>query len=240
MDLVPPRGAEPVGLDLQQVPVLSIDQIRAIRASNDYVERPAGPEPAAQPGLFFVPDERRRGQIPRSQSLHQHAHLAHLSHSSTVSSMSRSSTASDQRLLASLTPSRSSLAAVRSQPKAELKPDALGKRLAEAGQAGRHLLICERCGRCKCQECGAPRSLPSCWLCRQRCLCSAEAAVENGTCLCCVKGLFYHCQADDEDDCADRPCSCRPAHLCSRWAAMALLSLCLPCLCCYPAPPSCA
>ncbi|XP_036380804.1 protein sprouty homolog 3 [Megalops cyprinoides] len=240
MDLAPSRRADPDGLDLQQVPVLSIDQIRAIRASNDYVERPAVPPepaaaaPAAQPGLFLAHDERH-AQLPRSQSHHQHAHLAHLSRSSTVSSMSRSSAASDQRLLAGLTPSHSGLLpVVRSQPKGELKPDRLGKGPAEAEDFGRHLFICERCGRCKCRECGAPRSLPSCWVCEQRCLCSAESVVENGTCLCCVKGLFYHCSADDEDNCADRPCSCGPGRACARWGTMALMSLCLPCLCCYP------
>ncbi|XP_035288319.1 protein sprouty homolog 3 [Anguilla anguilla] len=247
MDLAPPRQTELDELDLQPVPVLSIDQIRAIRASNDYVERPLALEPGAPSGLFLAQDERhgerhserQGGHIPRSQSLHYHAHLAQVSHSSTVSSLSRSSTTSDQRLLGR---SRSSLLPVRSQPKAELKPDALGKRLAEAGRPGRrpsrhpsrHLLICERCGRCKCAECGTPRSLPSHWLCQQRCLCSAESALEGASCLCCVKGLFYHCSADDEDDCADRPCSCGPAHRCSRWAAMGALSLCLPCLCCYP------
>ncbi|XP_061106124.1 protein sprouty homolog 3 [Conger conger] len=235
-DLAPSRRAEPDVLDLQQVPVLSIDQIRAIRASNDYVERPLVAEPGAQTGLFFIQEERHHHgrRIPRSQSLHHQAHLAQVSQSSTVASLSRSSTASDQRLLSGPGRSASGPPPVRSQPKPQLKPDALGKRLSEAGSLSRHLLICERCGRCKCQECGAARSLPSCWLCDQRCLCSADSALETATCLCCVKGLFYHCSADDEDNCADRPCSCGPAHRCSRWAAMALLSLCLPCLCCYP------
>ena len=130
-----------------------------------------------------------------------------------------------------------------SQPKSDSnkKSDALGKAgLAGEGLSGEdhlglHLFICERCGRCKCGECVAPRVLPSCWACGQRCLCSAETAVEYGTCLCCVKGLFYHCSAeDDEDNCADRPCACTPAHACSRWGTMALLVPFLPCLCCYP------
>ncbi|TNN36659.1 Protein sprouty 3 [Liparis tanakae] len=240
------------GLDLQQVPVLSLDQIRAIRANNDYVDRPVALEPATQSGFFYAHDDRYphgvyphypppsfHPALPRSQSQQQHAQLSHLSRSSTrSSSMSRNSATSDQRLLAGLTPSHSGLASVvRSQPKGELKPDAsFGKGLAEdEAEPGLHLFICERCGRCKCQECCAPRRLPSCWACGQRCLCSAESAVEYGTCLCCVKGLFYHCSAqDDEDNCADRPCSCGPAHACARWGTMGLLALCLPCLCCYP------
>lgn len=232
--------------------VLSLDQIRAIRANNDYVERPVALEPASQSGFFLVHDDRyphgayiHHTQPPfpsamsRSQSQQQHTHLSHLSRSSTISSsMSRTSATSDQRLLAGLTPSHSGLgSAVHSQPKGELKPDSsLGKRLAESeAELSLHQFICERCGRCKCQECCAPRHLPSCWACGQRCLCSAENAVEYGTCLCCVKGLFYHCSAqDDEDNCADQPCSCAPAHACARWSAMGLLALCLPCLCCYP------
>uniref|UniRef100_A0AAY4E9Z5 Uncharacterized protein n=1 Tax=Denticeps clupeoides TaxID=299321 RepID=A0AAY4E9Z5_9TELE len=233
----------------EDVPVLSIDQIRTIRASNDYVERPVALEPASQSGIFYAHDEQIHHhhhhhhvhQIPRSQS-QQQAHLAHLSRSSTISSsMSRGSATSDQRLLAGLTPPHSSslapitgaMTVVRSQPKGDMgKSEPLGKGLAE--DLGMHLFICERCGRCKCQECGTPRQLPSCWGCGQRCLCSAESAVEYGTCLCCVKGLFYHCSADDEDNCADRPCACTSAHACSRWGTMALLAPCLPCLCCYP------
>lgn len=239
------------GLDLQQVPVLSLDQIRLIRANNDYVDRPVALEPASQSGFFYALDDRHphaglphqhsqasfHPALPRSQS--QHAHPSRLSRSSTISSsMSRTSATSDQRLLAGLTPSHSGLgSAVRSQPKGELKHDApFGKSLMEdEAELGRHLFICEGCGRCKCQECCAPRRLPSCWACGQRCLCSAESAVEYSTCLCCVKGLFYHCSAqDDEDNCADRPCSCAPAHACARWGTMGLLALCLPCLCCYP------
>ncbi|XP_030649291.1 protein sprouty homolog 3 [Chanos chanos] len=231
MDSAPPLRMDPDVLDLPQVQVLSIEQIRSIRASNDYVERPLPAEPpVTQPGVFYI-HEDRHGPLPRSQSQHQNPHPAHLSRSSTVSSMSRTSTASDQRLLGALTPSQT---VVRSQPKGELKPAPLGKGLADGEDLGLHLLICERCGKCKCQECCAPRSLPSCWACGQRCLCSPESAVEYGTCLCCVKGLFYHCAADDEDDCADRPCSCAPGRACVRWGTMSLLAVCLPCLCCYP------
>ncbi|XP_061658473.1 protein sprouty homolog 3 [Syngnathoides biaculeatus] len=237
------------GLDLQQGPVLSLDQIRAIRAHNDYVDRPVALELASQSGFFYAHDERhphgiysqhpqspRHTPLPRSQS-QQHTHISRLSSSSTVSSfISRTSGGSDQRLLAGLTPSHSGLASVvRAQPKGELKHDAsLSKILAEE-ELGRHQFICERCARCKCQDCCTSRRLPSCWACGQRCLCSAESMVEYGTCLCCIKGLFYHCSAqDDEDNCADQPCSCAPTHALARWGIMGLLAVCLPCLCCYP------
>ncbi|XP_072231527.1 protein sprouty homolog 3 [Leuresthes tenuis] len=227
--------------------VLSLDQIRAIRANNDYVERPVALEPASQSGFFHAHEDRyphgayayNSSALSHRDSQQQHTHLSHLSRSSTVSSsMSRTSATSDQRLLAGLTPSHSNLCSViHSQPKRELKPDASLEKhpTDDEAELGLHLFICELCGRCKCQECCAPRRLPSCWACGQRCLCSVESAVEYGTCLCCVKGLFYHCSSqDDEDNCADRPCSCTPAHACARWSAIGLLALCLPCLCCYP------
>ncbi|KAG7247329.1 hypothetical protein CRUP_030826, partial [Coryphaenoides rupestris] len=237
------------GLDLQPVPP-------AVRACNDYVDRPVFREPLSHeerlpfgpPGPVLQP--LGSGSLPRSQSHNQAAAPGSwLSRSSTVSSsMSRHSAASDQRLLSrGPTRSQSGLAGapVRSQPKGELKPRASpGKDRTEAeleAELGMHMFICERCGRCKCGECCAPRRLPSCWACGERCLCSAECLAEHATCLCCVKGMLYHCSAqggdDDDEACAaDRPCSCGAAHrgCAGRWAAMGLLSLCLPCLCCYP------
>ncbi|KAM6984613.1 protein sprouty homolog 3 [Aplochiton taeniatus] len=234
-------------LDPQAGQILSLDQIRSIRASNDYVDRvvPLALEPSSGSGFFYVQGERYAfggypppQPAPPSRSPTQpHSHLVHLSRSSTISSsLSRVSAASDQRLLAGLTPSHSGLGpAVHSQPKGELKAQA-----ADGALPGKHLFICERCGRCKCGECCAARRLPSCWACGGRCLCSAESALEYVTCLCCVKALFYHCSAQDEEEqCADRPCSCSRRQACARWSVMGLLALCLPCLCCYPPARSC-
>ncbi|XP_038604154.1 protein sprouty homolog 3 [Tachyglossus aculeatus] len=236
-------------------PVRSLDQIRSVRASNDYVERPAASFQAArshpslsQPGPKAAewPQVSGRGDLPRSLSQHQQmqAPALPLSKWSTASSMSRSTTASDQRLLGSLTPSPSGQSLVRTQPQPGGDPKAEDRLLK--GPAGKgpgpgpglhagsgHMLICEECGRCKCVRCSSARRLPSCWLCNQRCLCSPDSLLDYGTCLCCVKGLFYHCSSDDEDNCADDPCSCGPGACCTRWAAMSLLSLFLPCLCCY-------
>lgn len=108
------------------------------------------------------------------------------------------------------------------------------------GVDGRHRLVCERCGKCKCAECTAPRSLPSCLACDGQCLCSAESALEHGTCMCLVKGAFYHCSNDDEgDSCADQPCSLSRAHCCPRFLCMGLLSTLFPCLLCYPPVKGC-
>ncbi|CAJ1087071.1 protein sprouty homolog 2 [Xyrichtys novacula] len=98
---------------------------------------------------------------------------------------------------------------------------------------GAHSNKCEDCGRCCCDECTRPRVLPSCWMCGHRCVCSMQNMVEYGTCVCCVKGLFYHCSSDDEDTCADKPFSCTQQHCCVRWTTVSLLSLLFPCLLCY-------
>lgn len=96
-------------------------------------------------------------------------------------------------------------------------------------------IICRECGRCRCEACRQPRPMPSFWLCHNFCLCSAETCVDYGSCLCCVKGLMYHCASRDGDDdtCADDPCSCGPHRRLGRWSCLALTSLALPCLCCY-------
>ncbi len=148
------------------------------------------------------------------------------------------STSSGQRLLSSQI--------IRTQPKrAELNSEEL-KPLNDESRAvvavpgsgspkyqGIHSDKCEDCGRCCCSECSRPRVLPSCWMCGRRCVCSVQSAVEYGTCVCCVKGLFYHCSSDDEDTCADKPFSCTQAHCCVRWTTVSLLSLLFPCLLCY-------
>ncbi|KAM8834694.1 protein sprouty homolog 4 [Synchiropus splendidus] len=99
----------------------------------------------------------------------------------------------------------------------------------------KHLLLCEQCGKCRCTECTLPRTLPSCWVCNQECLCSAQSLVDAATCMCLVKGIFYHCTEDEDDEgsCADKPCSCSQANCCARWSFMTALSFVLPCLVCY-------
>lgn len=101
-------------------------------------------------------------------------------------------------------------------------------------------IICMVCGRCKCVACASPRALPSVWLCDNCCLCSLESALDTVTCMCCVKAAFYHCgermdqDADKEDSWVDSPCSCSQNKWWLRWGCLALMSLPLPCLVCYP------
>ncbi|XP_077975903.1 uncharacterized protein LOC144431945 [Styela clava] len=103
---------------------------------------------------------------------------------------------------------------------------------------------CPQCGNCnkqsKRETRARCRSSAHCWTCNQRCLCNVDTCVETATCVCCVKGLFYHCLShEDEDSYADEPCSCQSDKRCLRWTLMGMLSLCLPCLCCYPIARGC-
>ncbi len=58
--------------------------------------------------------------------------------------------------------------------------------------------------------------------------------IEAVTCLQCAKCLLYHCMSDSEGDYA-HPCDCSDAdgHRTRRWIGLTLLSILVPCLCCY-------
>lgn len=103
-------------------------------------------------------------------------------------------------------------------------------------------IMCEYCGKCRCESCREPAPLPSRWLCDNSCFCSAETALDYASCLCCVKGLFYHCgdggsgveaEAEGAGSCADEPCSCAGSRRLARWTCLGALTLALPCLLCY-------
>ncbi|CAD1480275.1 unnamed protein product, partial [Heterotrigona itama] len=115
-------------------------------------------------------------------------------------------------------------------------------------------IMCNFCGRCRCESCREPPPLPSKWLCDNKCFCSAETILDYASCLCCVKGLFYHCVdgnggggggggsgsggggggiGEGAGSCADEPCSCTGNRRASRWACLGALTLVMPCLLCY-------
>lgn len=110
---------------------------------------------------------------------------------------------------------------------------------SRVGSVHRDSVICSKCGKCKCGACREPRELPSWWFCGKKFEISAKSAVNICTCVCCVKGVFYHYSKDYQQDsvdgmCSDEPCAgCERPQCLKRWACMALLSLCLPCLCIY-------
>nr|XP_057908885.1 protein sprouty homolog 1 [Doryrhamphus excisus] len=265
--------------EFQHAAILSLDQIKAIRSSNEYTE---GPSVARRPPVPRMPPrphekQERTHEVMlvnvnnnyehRPSGHHHHHHVGvvggqHHSGSrvpglsrststgSAASSGSNSSASSEQGLLARSPPSRlSSQRPVRTQPKpkglphfpqAPLKGKPDSSSPSKVSPASGHQFICERCGKCKCGECTAPRTLPSCLACNGQCLCSAESALEHGTCMCLVKGIFYHCSNDDEgDSCADHPCSLSHSHCCSRFLCMGLMSVLFPCLLCYPPVKGC-
>ena len=74
------------------------------------------------------------------------------------------------------------------------------------------------------------------------------ACVERATCLCAARALLYHCATDDDGDygtvCGGgREASSRSPSSERRrrrkWLLLALLSVVLPCLWCYPALTAC-
>ena len=103
-------------------------------------------------------------------------------------------------------------------------------------------IFCQVCGKCKCEACCRPRKLPQKWLCGGTCLCSKTTVVDTLSCMCCVKGLFYHCTKDSEIeiDPNNNPCACAGNNNGVRWATMTLLCPVLPCLLTYPILGACA
>ncbi|XP_075868700.1 protein sprouty homolog 2 [Nelusetta ayraudi] len=211
-------------------PILALDRIRTTGGANEYTE---GPTAAQRSSASDV--EPADAAAPSTQNGNASGSP------SGVDGAVQPAGGEDSGIGAS--PGQRLLQVVRAQPKQhseELKPlggGGGGGGPAEGGgeaakPEGVHTK-CEDCGRCRCRECRQPRALPSCWLCGRRCVCSAQTAAEYGTCVCCVKGLFYHCSSDDEDTCADKPFSCAPPRRCARWAAASLLALLFPCVLCY-------
>ncbi|KAI1887316.1 hypothetical protein AGOR_G00189050 [Albula goreensis] len=250
--------------ELQRTAILSLDQIKAIRSSNEYTEGPSvvrKPAPRTAPRLekqertheIILVNvnnnyEHRTTGHPGPLGPQHGGRLPVLSRStstgSAASSGSNSSASSEQGLLGRSPPARPGPAyrpdrAVRTQPKPSALPEEVLKPLGKE-DISKHQFICEQCGRCKCGECTAPRTLPSCLACGGQCLCSADSVLEHSTCMCLVKGVFYHCSNDDQgDSCADNPCSLSRSHCCSRFLCMGFMSLLFPCLLCYPPAKGC-
>ncbi|XP_053687518.1 sprouty-related, EVH1 domain-containing protein 1 isoform X2 [Sabethes cyaneus] len=62
-----------------------------------------------------------------------------------------------------------------------------------------------------------------------------KTAIENMSGMLCARCMLYHCMKDSEGETASHPCSCTAESGCTkRWIGLALLSLLVPCLWCYP------
>lgn len=57
----------------------------------------------------------------------------------------------------------------------------------------------------------------------------------------CARCMIYHCMSDAEGETTQHPCDCNASEsgCTKRWLGLALLSLFVPCLCCYPPLRSC-
>nr|XP_056715893.1 protein sprouty homolog 4 [Euleptes europaea] len=222
----------PYGRLQHPLTILPIDQMKTTHVENDYIDNPTLVQLATQK---YPRGPHEPTHPPRCEQDVTHPWISFSGRPSSISSSS--STSSDQRLLDHMAPApvadQSSPRAVRIQPKViNCKP--LDLKGPTSLELDKHFLLCEACGKCKCKECALPRTLPSCWVCNQECLCSAQNLVNYSTCMCLVKGVFYHCtNEDDEGSCADHPCSCSHSNCCARWSFMSALSLFLPCLLCY-------
>ncbi|XP_051871017.1 protein sprouty homolog 4 [Pristis pectinata] len=230
---------------LQHATILPMDQMKPNRLENDYVENPIATQPSRNPNAHSRPSpQERRASSHRDQGcdhheLSNHSSVSWTSISRPGSISSSSSTSSDQRLLDHAAPP--SVAdhlgcqrAVQSQPKSSGSKAIDLKETSQRQETGKHVLLCEGCGKCKCTRCTSPRTLPYCWVCNQRCQCSPQDIVNYATCMCLVRGIFYHCTNEDEEgSCADHPCSCSHSNCCARWCCMGTMSVFLPCLLCY-------
>ncbi|XDV39260.1 hypothetical protein PO909_008524 [Leuciscus waleckii] len=215
----------PYGRLQHPLTIYPIDQMKSLHLENDYIDTPAVPDATTHPWISF-------SGRPSSIS-------------------SSSSTSSDQRLLDHAAPppvvdpyntgNGHGRTLGAEQPKVMSSKTQNLKAVTALPVEKKHVLLCEKCGKCRCTECTLPRALPSCWVCNQDCLCSAQNLVDSVTCMCLVKGVFYHCTDEDEEgSCADKPCSCSHSNCCARWSFMAAVSLVLPCLMCYLPATGCA
>ncbi|KAK9881431.1 hypothetical protein WA026_016317 [Henosepilachna vigintioctopunctata] len=65
-----------------------------------------------------------------------------------------------------------------------------------------------------------------------------RSTIDALTCMGCVRCFCYHCAADSEGEFAPQPCDCvtgdNKKECTRRWLGLTLLSLCMPCMWCYP------
>ncbi|XP_055693912.1 sprouty-related, EVH1 domain-containing protein 1 isoform X1 [Lutzomyia longipalpis] len=62
-----------------------------------------------------------------------------------------------------------------------------------------------------------------------------RVGLDNMSGMVCARGMLYHCMSDPEGDMPAHPCECVNDSGCTkRWLGLALLSLLVPCLWCYP------
>ncbi|XP_065203297.1 sprouty-related, EVH1 domain-containing protein 2-like isoform X2 [Planococcus citri] len=63
-----------------------------------------------------------------------------------------------------------------------------------------------------------------------------RTSIDTVTCIPCARTMVYHCMSDSEGNFAQQPCECDTSDsgCAKRWLGLAILSIILPCLWCYP------
>lgn len=112
---------------------------------------------------------------------------------------------------------------------------AASKKIPVSTSNSESTIFCQDCGKCKCEACCRPRKLPEKWLCGGTCLCSQTTIIDTLSCMCCVKGLVYHCTKDQTPEQEDSG-----RHNLVKWATLATCWPFIPCLLTYPLLSTCA
>lgn len=190
----------PYGRLQHPLTIYPIDQMKSLHLENDYIDTPAviSQQPPShkastrgQEVLLGAPHHPHlsRCEVPDATT---HPWISFSGRPSSISSSS--STSSDQRLLDHAAPTPvvdpyntgnghgRTLGA--EQPKVLSSKTQNVKAVAALPVEKKHALLCEKCGKCRCTECTLPQALPSCWVCNQECLCSAQNLVDSVTCMC--------------------------------------------------------
>ncbi|XP_014274571.1 sprouty-related, EVH1 domain-containing protein 2 isoform X1 [Halyomorpha halys] len=108
-------------------------------------------------------------------------------------------------------------------------PSAQGLSSKSGGSGGRRKETCRHCQEPFCADNnvrGSCEYAPDC----------VKSSINTVACISCAQCMLYHCMSDPEGDFGQHPCECGPVdESCSkRWIGLALLSLIVPCLWCYP------
>uniref|UniRef100_A0A0V0GCJ1 Putative signal transduction protein enabled n=1 Tax=Triatoma dimidiata TaxID=72491 RepID=A0A0V0GCJ1_TRIDM len=110
------------------------------------------------------------------------------------------------------------------------QPTSLSKCQSNIASAGSRRK--ERCRHCQEPFCSEQNVRGSCEYAPD----CVKASINAVACISCAQCMLYHCMSDPEGDFVQHPCECGPVDdTCSRrWIGLALLSLVVPCLWCYP------
>ncbi|XP_076385495.1 sprouty signaling antagonist, partial [Megachile rotundata] len=217
------------------------------RTINEYVEAPFK-HCANHQERRFDEDKRGVGDCPKIDRRHRQKGAAdaavaatHRLHASRAQAFRALNASATNAAASANSVNVSTTNAVTKQPVSFTKEPANSLASRTYDPAGLSIM-CNFCGRCRCESCREPPPLPSKWLCDNKCFCSADTILDYASCLCCVKGLFYHCtdgssangiDGEAAGSCADEPCSCTGNKRASRWACLGALTLVMPCLLCY-------